>query len=63
MKQNFRVAIKRTGIETTHYIVRTEKDKESVDELIWYLVNNRDDLELIKWVPIPKLEEVKDNAH
>lgn len=57
MKQNFRVAIKRIGIETTHYIVRSNKDRQAVDELIQYLFDNCDDLELIKWVPIPKLEE------
>ena len=60
MKQNYRVAIKRTGIPTAHYIVRTVSDYESVNELIYYLLKGFDDIELIKWVPIPKLEEAND---
>lgn len=57
LKQSFRVAIKRKDEESTHYIIRDVYDLE----LIQWVINDelsRYEMDSIKWVPIPALEEV-----
>ncbi len=58
MNQSFRIAIKLEGQEATHYIVRDWMDLENMFILIKDRLERRDDIEYIKWVPIPDLEEV-----
>ena len=60
MIQSFRIAVKRIGHDSTHYVIRDEVDLDNILSMInamltdpWY-----DDIEYIKWVPIPALEEV-----
>lgn len=58
MKQQFRIAISRKGIGTTHYVIRDDDDLVNIQCMIVELLNQWDDIEHIKWVPIPALEEV-----
>lgn len=57
MKQNYRVAIKRTGIACTHYIIRSASDLVLLQAMISDLVSTYSDIEYIKWIPIPAREE------
>ena len=59
MKQQFRIAIKRTGIQTTDYVIRDDVDLVNIQCMIAELLGQWSDIEYIKWVPIPDLEEVQ----
>lgn len=59
MKQQFRIAIKRIGIQSTHYVIRDDDDLTNIQFMIAELLGRWNDIEYIKWVPIPDLEEVK----
>lgn len=57
LKQSYRIAIKIKGKDTTHYVIRDMVDLKNMLEVV------ESDLELfeiesIKFVPIPALEEV-----
>lgn len=58
MKQQFRIAISRKGTGTTHYVIRDDDDLVNLQSMIEELLIQCDDIENIKWVPIPDLEEV-----
>lgn len=58
MKQQFRIAVKRIGHDSTHYVIRDDDDLVNIQCMIVELLNQWDDIEHIKWVPIPALEEV-----
>lgn len=57
MKQSFRVAIKIAGHDTTHYVIRDRVDLKVMLKLIEYNIEEFE-IESIKFVPIPALEEV-----
>ena len=59
MKQQFRIAIKRIGIQSTHYVIRDDDDLVNIQCMIAELLGQWNDIEYIKWVPIPDLEEVQ----
>ena len=58
MNQSFRIAVKRTGREAKHYVIRDYYDLVNFECLLGDILVDVDDIEYIKWVPIPALEEV-----
>lgn len=56
--QSFRIAIKLKNSDATHYVIRTRSDLYNMLTLIEDVVDTEKDIEYIKWVPIPALEEV-----
>lgn len=58
MNQSFRIAIKLKGQEATHYVIRDLKDLDNMFVVITGYLHQHDNIEYIKWVPIPDLEEV-----
>lgn len=57
LEQSFRIFIKYRDGSDIHYIARTEADLKVVLESIEYDVV-RNNIDLVKFVPIPYLEEV-----
>ena len=59
MKQSYRIAIKMPLYGTTHYVIRDSKDLDvMLDKIRDILERDTGEVELIKFVPIPALEEV-----
>ena len=57
LKQSYRIAIKIKGEDTTHYVIRDVEDLKTMLEIVESNIV-RFDIESIKFVPIPALEEV-----
>lgn len=57
LKQSYRITIKIKGEDTTHYVIRDGVDLKNMLEVIEYNIV-KFEIESIKFVPIPDLEEV-----
>lgn len=65
MKRSYRIAVRLLSdspqasyCATTHYVIRDDKDLDNMLNMLRVMLTERNDVDSIKWVPIPDLEEV-----